>query len=696
MTTSYQKRFYFTFKDINNQAYTVEIWKLAINGTVTPVKVKPADNPFSVAMPTLSCKFQSVRGSGCNINLLSETNMQFLELYTANMLEFQIRAYKDANLIWCGYLDSELYNEPLDSLNNYDVSFSGSDGFALLDRLYYLQNDGTNFTGISSQFAIIKFILEKLNLPIVNTLVYLATNVNGVTLTEGQTCLSITYISNSNFYNEDNEPEALRTVLESILMPYGAFILQNNGNIYITDVQQLATASLGVMQRHTGNLGTYINDTGISANIGDLSAIKFASNEQSLNIVPGVNKEIVKYSPYKTIDLINYDAIEDFKNNLNIAGNGTATTRGATSYQWIEYDFTSGSTCWNKLNNGKFCSMIGIDGANTEEKDSYLTIKNNGSQTQSLEHFNYKATIPTLYKSNGYKLKVSLNGFFRLTNDLNNPSVTATEVTQGMLYTQLQIGNKKYVNNTLGYQGLWVDLSSSEWFRLFFNNQPVGQYNNIIYSPMENQWLEASSYSFYDFDKVKKNEYLLPLDNISGELSFSIRQYKAKKNYTTYVNCLDARFKDIRFTIVDKDGNDVQNLDTEYVGYMDKNYKNLGNPITLIQGTNLSTFPNERGGLLAYSGGSYNWISKWTKASVIDNIENLLLRSYVGNYENKTIELSCVTNILPQSIGYLTYDNYFSGKKFMINSINNNYAEATSTLILQEIFPDALTINKSF
>jgi len=693
MAETYQKKFYFTFKDINNQQFTVEIHQLALSGTVTATEVKPAENSFIVSMPGLGSKFEAVRGSGCQINLVSESNMQFVDLFTANMFEFMIKAYKGVNLIWCGYLDSELYTEPFNELINYDVSFSGSDGFALLDRLNYVQSDGSKFSGIVSQFDVIKYILEKINLPINNTLVYLSTSISGVTITEGKTVLNATYVSNSNFYNEDNEPEALRTVLESILRPYGAFILQDNGNIYITDVQQLATASLGVMQRYTGNLGTYLNDNGVAANIGDLSDIGFANSSQNLTIVSGYNKEIINYSPYRQTAIIDYDASEDFKNN-----SGIGTTKGAINYQWTEYDYitSANSSYWNKLNNGKFCSMIGIDGENINEKDSYLKINNNGSQSQSLEHFNFKASIPTLYKSNGYKLKVSLSGYFRLTDDLNNPLTTATEVTQGILYTELKIGNKKYVNNTLGYQGVWVDLTSTEYFRLFFNNQPVGVYNNIIYSPLENQWIEAASYSFYDFDKVKKNEYLLPLDSISGELSFSIRQYKAKKNYTTYVNCLDARFKDIKFTIVDKNGNEVANLDNEFIGYMNKNYKNEGDSITLLLGTNEKDFPTERGALKFYNGTDYLNIKNWVKAGTTDNIENLLLRSYVGNYENKTIEISATTNMLPSSIGYLTYNNYLSGKKFMLTSIENSFAECTSNFTMQEIFVDALEINRLF
>jgi hypothetical protein len=68
----------------------------------------------------------------------------------------------------------------------------------------------------------------------------------------------------------------------------------------------------------------------------------------------------------------------------------------------------------------------------------------------------------------------------------------------------------------------------------------------------------------------------------------------------------------------------------------------------------------------------------------------------VGNYETKSLEITCTTNILPSIIGYLTYNNYLSGKKFMITALENNYADATSSLSMQEIFIDALDINKSF
>jgi hypothetical protein len=84
------------------------------------------------------------------LNLLSTTDRKFFDLYTADMMEYQIRFYNDTDLIWCGYLDSEMYSEPFNQCKNYPVTFTGTDGFALLERINYLDESGDNYTSLST------------------------------------------------------------------------------------------------------------------------------------------------------------------------------------------------------------------------------------------------------------------------------------------------------------------------------------------------------------------------------------------------------------------------------------------------------------------------------------------------------------------------------------------------------------------
>ena len=202
----------------------------------------------------------------------------------------------------------------------------------------------------------------------------------------------------------------------------------------------------------------------------------------------------------------------------------------------------------------------------------------------------------------------------------------------------------------------------------------------------------------YD-NNVDRNDFIIPIpkSQIDGNLlEFEIYGYQILDFNYVYKSIIDLRIKDVKITVVDSLGNSVEGKDVEYIGYMNKLYKNEGTNIDLIQGTNQSEFPTERGGLLKFDGSKYSFLSQWTRKSSTDIIENLLLRTIVGNYENPTTELSVKTKIPYTTVGYLTYSAYLSGKKFMITSNTTDYANNSSELTLQEIFADSLTINKSF
>lgn len=776
---AFQKKYYFNFKDINDLPYTVEIWQNTTT-TISATEIRGSQNPIIVDHPE-SMKFEPVRGSGCEINLLSQTDCQFLGLYSSDIQEYQVRLYySGTTLKWTGFLDTEIYEENFSEIDNYNVTISGNDGFALLDRLYYVDNSGNQFTGLTSQFDILKYIIQKINLPFLYTYIYLSTTVPGMTLVGGETVLNKTYVSNSNFYNEDAEPETLRTVLESILRPYGAFITQDNGSLFITDVNQIAQTSLFQMERYYGTGMTYIDDTGIDADLGDLSNIKFTSSNQSLTIISGVNKEIVTYSPYKHIEILNYDPQDDI-----FSGDTMNINHGTYPTNWVEKLYTQSSK-WSKYNptslgNNNFAEMTGR-GNYDGETDRYLIQEPYNSSTNNMFTWsgNLPYIIPTiedpiLYNDMGtwegnvgeatdivyyrYDVVLYLGTYYIVNNDIYPqdtvppPSDTTnyTSTTSAILIpfvpstkyylqieadgyvrtseqmggstdcgaqtcildTKLTIGNKKYKYVDAVTKG-WVSTATSDYFKWKFCDTTVGELTDVgggVYehtytkNPICDKWLSLND-GYETYYKIKKLSPLkVPLFGFTGNtITFSIGGFTcwgsggATDPNNTLINSqiLDFRLKNIVFTVVDALGNEIKESDIEYIGFMDKSLKNEGESIDLILGSNLTDYPIERGGLLKQTGTEYNWIENWTRNTVTDNIENLLLRSYVGNYNGKSLKISCMTNKLPGIVGTITYENFLSGKIFMIVGSTINFAESTTELVLEEVFQDSLTIKKSF
>lgn len=684
-----QGLYYFRFRDLNDALHNVEIWKDTPTTLGAAEEIIGDANPFTVSMPKLSSKFQPVRGTGCQMVLNATTDRKFLSLYTANMQEYQIRHYIDSVLNWTGWLDSELYSEPFSDLDNYPVAFSGTDGLALLNRMYYLDDSGEKFTGISTQFEVLQFILQKLNLPLLNVNIYLSTTLPGITVLSDETILHHSYVINSNFYNEDGDPETLRTVLESILQPYGAFICQMAGSLFITDVHALAGASLWAMQKYKYADFTYVDEYGIDANLGDLSTIGFASDSQTFNVVPGINKQIVKFSPYNQVDIIDYSAEEDFTTA------GAVTNYGTSPYRWKETAYDT-SVEWSKAGDGKFIKLEGVD--DTTSVDYYLkTARSFILSNVITKQFEYRAELPTVVPASGYKLRLKMDGFFRRSADLENPTFVPSVVKSAALFMDLVIGSKKYGNYSS--TGAWIDSSSTaDYFVLNFQNAP--QYNSAtgatVYIPIEDQWTPSGEYKRRD-QQFSLVHMLIPIDSgfIASTVSLKIYGYLCENLLGAATTVEDARFKNIKLTVVDADGNDVQDVDFEYIGYMNPAYKETGSDIKTILGTNHNNFPTCRGGILKNVSGEYSYMQEWTRAGITDLLENLLLRSYVGNYEGKTRELVCTLNRIPSTLGYLTYAAYLTGK-YMPVAFTHDYWNAATALTLQEIFTDALTISKSF
>jgi len=684
---SLQKKYFYYFRDLNNLQYTAEIWEETA-AVIVAAEIRGDAAPFTVTMPGLSDKFQPVRGSGCQINLVSETNMQFIGLYTADMQQYQIRLYASGSLVWIGWLDSELYSEPFNDLTNYPVSFSGSDGFAILDRMNYINDDGSKITGISSQIDVLKFILEKMNLPFAGITISLSTTATGTTIGAEETLLHVTHIVNANYYNEDGDPETLRTVLESILQPYGAFITQVNGTLFITDVHTIAAGASVTANRYDSLSLDYYDSVTFNPNKGDVSDIGFTSETQTLDIVSGVNKQIVSFSPYNLIDIMDYSADEDF------TVPGLIETYGTAPYRFNLWQHST-SKVWDKFDAGKFIKIQGVE--DPDFVDYFLQISKSFDYLDvTTKQFSFKGDLPLIIPAD-YKLRLRASAYFRRSTQLEDPAFVPSVVSRGDLYLRLAIGGKKVVNT--GGPVAWIDnTDTSRAFFLPFQKapSPTSTGGATTYYPIEDQWIASGFYSRKE-QVYTLYDQLIPLDSgfTNGVIALDLQGYVCENLLAAPTDVLDARIKDIQLTIVDSEGNDYKDIDLEYVGYMNAQYKESGSDIRVLQGTNTDNFPTCRGGLLKYSGTDYSFLQTWTRAGVTDIIENLLLRSYVGNYQGKTKQITCSINRLPNTVGYLTYANYLTGK-FMLTSFTHDFENASTELTMQEIFTDALTINKSF
>lgn len=766
---AFQKKYYYYFKGLTDVQYTVEIWQ-DIDTDLVAEEIRADDTPFVVTYPSTDNKFETIRGSGCDLNILSDTSLKFLDLYTSNMMEYQIKLITGGASIWKGYLDSELYSEPFAEYDNYPVSLTGNDGLALLDRIDFYESNGTKYTGFTDNWTIITNILQKLELTWTKIYVALTTTSPELSISGSRTLLTETYSNCDNFYDEDDKAMTCREVLETILKPFGAYIQIINNNVYITDVNYLASAGSSGFAVQYDSFFAYEGVASITNGLGDVSDIKFATNSQTLNIISPINKQIVKFSPYSNSTILDYDPVDD-------TFSGITVTRYKGTYPNTYFEKRYGdSTYWYGPHFTTLLSFFGeLTGTNSndEKTDKYLSYISGFGYSDNV--FTYTGVIPkiivtpnyisTIYNDRDewlddtyywindvvtydtlyykviqnhlssvddppdetpayytgttadilipnevgdlYYLQVDAKCYVRTTDNMGTQ--TDIGVYTLLLYTHLTIGDKKF-NYYEGITSNWISTGSTGYFILSFSDVSVSQVDGsgtytYIRNPIRDKWVELNNGESYINHISEIKPVIIPLYGFTGnDITFSMGGWYAwgsggeddPNNTTINSQIKDVRLKDIKFTILDKNKNEVKSEDIEYQSYININNKEDGEDIELKYGTNTEYKPVCKGGIITTSGTTYGYVQEFTRSGVTDLVENLLLRSVTSNYSDKTVEITCTINKPSTIFGYFTYDNYFPDKKFGIQGAVIDYSEDTTELTLQEIRTDSLDIVKNY
>lgn len=336
-----------------------------------------------------------------------------------------------------------------------------------------------------------------------------------------------------------------------------------------------------------------------------------------------------------------------------------------------------------------------------KEDDYYLSITPYTGPVNVNKSFTYKNALPYIIKTDKYFLKVELSYYLRTTDEYNMQNDnTRKKITQAYLYTKLKIGGYSFI----GYQfnPTWIptinDDNPNHSFMMILWDASTTKDLAPVYTDISDKWGTLQIMQGNNDNSISGIPYVISLNDIDGgELTFDIMDFQAydgSTNVTQFVK--EIRIKDVKFTLVDSNGDTIENNDIEYIGYLDSSYKDSGKEITLLQGTNTDNIPVERGSLMGFTNGFYFFIQKWIREGATDCIENLLLRSIISNYTDKSIELNPIINFLPSTFGCLTYENFFSGKKFMIMQCDHDFEACKSSIRIQEVSIDNHVVIKTY
>ena len=670
---TYQLQYFYTFYGLNKDLNRVELLNNTISETITAEEVKATSFPFAVEMPAITNKFDPVRGSGCEINLLSPTNMKYFNsLYHVGYKDILIKHYIDDSINWIGYMNSEMFREPYYEMFNYPVQLTGNDGFSLMDRFHFNQSNAESFIGIKSQFDIIRLIFDKIGLPFNAINIVLSTTIYAIDITE--TILHSSCIDCANFYKEDGSPETLRSTLEAILATYGAFIVQYKGDIYITDIHNIALNESFTFRSYLLSDGSYIGEMAATNNTVDLSLIGYAGTGQEIEMSGGRNKQTKNYSPYPTANLIPLclDTTDEFSGTIPSSYTAMSSTHMGKILTGHKY-FTPENSAWFE--------------------QGYDTTEATGSGDGISVCARWNPQV-----SSGRVLTLTVPPSFMLSRGVY-PSL---DPKIGM-----KISGEMYIGTThtgIRRAGILFDIKLGSKMARSPGSVTPGSYYWVtptIYS----HYIETDEWASNDINNsFQKFEELIQIDqDLQGDLRMDITAniYVRNSALTLTYNpsyVTDVRIRKLSVTLYDiASGKEITTNDFEFWGYLNPSYKDEGTPVKLLCGSNATCA--DRGKILYYNSfwSEYYPINGWYRNGNIYPlpIEKLLLNSLSSNYRagfriltNMTLNYSS----LLKPFGILSDTFYLSGHKFMMTRYKIDYMDSIINADFIEVSPDELTI----
>lgn len=725
-------KYYYTFKSIKGNQYRVEILEdtdLAIDAKEIPY----ATNAFTVQYNDVENKLETTVGSGAKFSIVANNTFEYIDLYTANIKQFQVRLIKGDLIRWSGWLDTEYYQEDFSQSSNIDIDLTAAD-FNVLERIQYLKDDGAAYDGISSFFEVLSNIIKKLGLPFTSIYVGSGTTIPDVTIAANETILHNVYAINRNFYDEDYKALDCRAVLEGILKPFNLVAKQVNNKLFIYDLETI-TSDSPTFKRYDGTSLQHTATVPISCNNGDLSEIGFASSDSTYSTVGSFNRVKLVYNTFKEPVIGEGNVGED---NVSELFNSIQTTdiRDGKDYSY-KTDIYTNTADFNLYNRTTWNSpvMLTPTGEYVQSESPIVGLAvSHLTWSPNTLFASFKKKLPLLINETGrYGLKVdakvlviNTDNYFTGSSSIQPKNLLTQAHIPFKLYfveksevENLSSGTPVYKKTIKSYDNLELveNGGNPKWVsEIKYGEDIPVTYSKMIFSDwglqssIANRWTSNQPilYAYnYTGDRPKpiSQSFIIPLPAGSyGELNFYITQgarlYNAVGSGSVDLNAIKwVLLNDIKLSIVDSvTGDEVKLTDVEYNAYINKSYKNDGDDIELIQGVNSELFPNENGAILLKntSAGSYYFAKVFTKAGATDKLEKLNLRTFISNYITNTPAINCDVDRIFEPIsalGYVTYNKYLPNKKLGLYGLTINYEDEISSINTKEIFSDTVNIN---
>lgn len=685
------------FYSIKNTLYEIEIWQEGYEGSSTEVAF--GDTPLEIEWPETG-KLEPVQSSNATLQLYSDTDRQFVDLYTVTPGSIRLDVYRDKRLYWSGTLDPELYEEPFARETDYIVSLTFSD-MAILERLNWA---GTGFITIRS---LAELLLSQSGIHYNSIIEYISTKQSAYS---SEQLTEATSLNCGNFYDEDGDPMTLREVLDETLRPFCLRIIQKNGYLIIYDLNSLPEALTPTVVDWESDDATL----GVDKVYNNVK-VTFSPYHNEKMLDATVDRDSVKGGTTLNLNINDTEAIPGFKITLSDTGKGIEKCPEAKYFK-IEPDFSGDETsgvAWTvkTRRGGDYQSFV---------KEASATV---GTMLLKAEKQPFLGYVS--YLKDKYKIRVTLD---MMADVRFNPFESA----------DTRIGDDGYPNEQGDFNKRlkqWCNFSYVP-FRLIlrdadgkaiyhYDNKEVasvnGGYNKkgrwmggegswgdaylAFYSTTDRQsntglggWqTNKQCIGYYRDDlptlflKRDPGEYI-DLPSTAGWLDFQIGSglptydYDGKHdwqtNYDIYWRIRWLLYRSLNITLVDKNYRKVEASDIEYKAWINTNAKEELK-IDTVLGTLNEPSPTALGQL--YRTFNKNVLTEFYRAGVTTQLEKLLIGTVYSSYATRHNTLSGTSALLP---GFEIYTDRNEQNTYLLMGETQHLRNDESEIIMVQFETD--------
>lgn len=702
-------KYYGEFLSIGGTAWRVEILQEGFGG-VQPTELTFPMDPLVIEWSETD-KLKPVQCSNATLKIISESDREFIGLYSVAVGSVRMDVYRDGALYWSGTIDTELYEEPYSTKDGYDVSLTFSD-LACLDRFDW------SGSGIESINNIISTCLAMSGIRHGGIVKHISTKVSSYS---DPISLEEVNVLQENFYDEDGEPNTAMEVLEAVLQPFALRIIQKAGKIHIYDLNAMHGETAA--QVHWDSADAVLSVDKIYNNVkvtfspyAEAEMMK-GEVEQDSSLTPDSGGRLIKcdyakndYGNLTALDGFRLHYNEDMKSNMEISG-------GAKYFQICP--IYSG-----KEENGVIASYkagdypVSIKGSvNTNVRQQLITpadcgtLANGNVSTMAIIKCPKTYLGYTSFRSMDYMLRINLDLLFDVRyNPFEEPSENNDNASYSSGFLGLGNSDGPYQNMqdwcNVGYIPIKLTLVDDDGNAL----QHYENYKTLEssgYSHSGNGWKSgAASWGqaylcYYDFDDRKSKtgfggwqtnkqiigyyrdalpkqwktladgEYIkLPTQGgyLVLEIGRGVHQFdyqREVKDIYKFVRWV--AYKNPSLTLCRKNYKEVEMEDIEDSAWLDKSAKEELTIDTILgTGGQSHGVPNAKGQLFTSSRSIY---SEFHRAGVTDRLERLLIGTAYSQYATRHDILSGTTVLLPKFGVYS--DAATDGKFILLGEVQN-------------------------